>query len=197
MINTATCAFFVFLSCFPFPVCYYLLLQWPSFAVWMILSDVFTLFLPRFPRLAPPSAPTIYLQIPPDPQTGQWALLCLTGGFHPSELTLTWTYQSEAADIDHLSVTNCTLPAINPHRNLSGHLADGALLSSDWLVHSMPPSQPKCFQVMDNHSQEVYLFSVFFLPLQQSLETGITFTCGVQDHPAMNTTLTASFTWGK
>lgn len=158
---------------------------------------MFTLFLTPFPLLAPPSAPTIYLQIPPGPQAGQWALLCLTGGFHPSELTLTWTYQSAAADIDRLSITNCTLPAINPHGNLSGHPADRALLSSDWLVHSTPPSQPKCFQVMDNHSQEVYLFSVIFLPLKQSLETGITFTCGVQGHPAMSTALTASFTWGK
>ncbi|GAA6220429.1 tyrosine-protein phosphatase non-receptor type substrate 1-like isoform X1 [Lates japonicus] len=144
---------------------------------------------------APPSAPKIYLQIPPDPQTGQWALLCLTGGFHPSKLTLTWTSRSTAADIDHLSVTNCTLPAVNPHSNLSEHLADGALLSSDWLVHYMPPHQPKCFQLMDNHSQEVYLFSVFFLPLKQSLDKGITFTCAVQDHPAMTTALTASFTW--
>ncbi|XP_039972586.1 signal-regulatory protein beta-1-like isoform X2 [Xiphias gladius] len=145
--------------------------------------------------LAPPPAPKIYLQIPPDPQTGQWALLCLTGGFHPSKLTLTWTYQSTAANIDNLSVTNCTLPAVNPHMNLSQHLADGALLSSDWLVNSKLPQQPECFQLMDNHSQEVYLFSVFFLPLKQSLATGITFTCDVQDHPAMTTALTASFTW--
>ncbi|XP_023280600.1 uncharacterized protein LOC111668724 [Seriola lalandi dorsalis] len=145
--------------------------------------------------LAPPTAPKIYLQIPPDPQTGQWALLCLTGGFYPSELTLTWTYQSTAADIDHLSVINCTLPAVKPHGNLSEHVADGALLSSDWFMDSTPPRRPKCFQLMDNHSQEVYLFSVFFLPFKQSLDTGITFTCGVQDHPAMTTALNASFTW--
>lgn len=148
---------------------------------------VFTMF----PLLAPPSAPKIYLQIPPDPLTGQWALLCLTGGFHPSKLTLTWTYVSTAADIDHLSVTNCTLPATNHHSNLSEHPADGPLLPS------MPPSQPKCFQMMDNHNQEMYLYSVFFLPLKQSLDAGITFTCWVQDHPAMSTALIASFTWGK
>ncbi|XP_051263742.1 uncharacterized protein si:dkeyp-97a10.2 [Dicentrarchus labrax] len=145
--------------------------------------------------LAPPSAPRIYLQIPPDPQTGQWALLCITGGFHPSELTLTWTYQSTTADIDHLSVTNCTLSAINPHGNLSTQPDDKALLSSDWLMNSTPLNQPKCFQVIDNHSKEVYLFSVFFLPPKQSLDTGITFTCWVQDHPAMSMALTASFTW--
>ncbi|XP_029306960.1 uncharacterized protein LOC115020989 [Cottoperca gobio] len=146
--------------------------------------------------LAPPSAPKIYLQIPPDPQTGHWALFCLTGRFYPNELTLTWTYQSATTNIDHLSVTNCTLPTIQPHGDLSEHLTDGAVLSSDWLVNSMPPpSHPKCFQVMDNHSREVYLFSVFFLPQKESLETGITFTCGVQDHPAMTTALTASFTW--
>lgn len=150
-----------------------------------------------FPLLAPPSVPKIYLQIPSDPQTGQWALLCFTGGFHPSELTLTLTYQGAASDIDHLSVTNCTLPAISSHGNLSEYWADGALLFSDWLVNSMPLRQPKCVQMMDNHSREVYLFSVFLLPLKQSLDTGITFTCGVQDHPAMSMALTASFTWGK
>lgn len=155
---------------------------------------MFTLFLSL---LAPPSAPKIYLQIPRDPQTGQWALFCLTGGFHPSQLTLTWTYQSAAANIDHLSVTNCTLPAFNPHGNLSEHPADGALLSSDWLMSSKAPSHPTCSQVTDNHSREVFFFSVFLLPQKESLETGITFTCGVQDHPAMTTPLTASFTWGK
>ncbi|TNN77213.1 Tyrosine-protein phosphatase non-receptor type substrate 1 [Liparis tanakae] len=145
--------------------------------------------------LAPPSAPKIYLQIPPDPQTGHWALFCLTGGFHPNELTLTWTYQSAAGNIDHLSITNCTLPVLNPHGNLSERLADRALLSSDWLVNSMPTSRSRCFQVMDNHSGDVYLFSVVVLPQKDSLAAGITFTCGVQDHPAMTTALTASFTW--
>ncbi|KAM3613587.1 uncharacterized protein V6R79_001902 [Siganus canaliculatus] len=141
--------------------------------------------------LAPPSAPKTYLQVPADPQTGHWALLCLTGGFHPSQLTLTWTYQSTAAGIDRLSVTSCSLPG----SNLSEHPAGGALLSSHWTLNSMTPQQPGCFQVTDNHSQEVYLFSLFYLPLRQSLETGITFTCGVRDHPAMSSALTASFTW--
>ncbi|XP_035806865.1 signal-regulatory protein beta-1-like [Amphiprion ocellaris] len=144
--------------------------------------------------LAPPSAPKVYLQIPPDPQTGQWALICLTGGFHPSRLTLAWMYQSAAADIDHLSVTNCTLPANDPHGNLSEHPADGALLSS-WLVNSVPLRQSTCFQVTDIYSREVFLFSVLFLPKKESLRTGITFTCGLRDHPAMTTALTASFTW--
>uniref|UniRef100_A0A3Q1H4M3 Ig-like domain-containing protein n=1 Tax=Acanthochromis polyacanthus TaxID=80966 RepID=A0A3Q1H4M3_9TELE len=145
--------------------------------------------------LAPPSAPKVYLQIPPDPQTGQWALICLTGGFHPSRLTLAWMYQSAAADIDHLSVTNCTLPANGPHGNLSEHPTDGALLSS-WLANSVPLHQSECFQVTDTYSREVFLFSVLFLPKKESLKTGITFTCRLRDHPAMTTALTASFTWG-
>lgn len=163
-----------------------------NYLIWCVIfvSDSF------FPPLAPPSAPQIYLQIPPDPHAGQWALLCLTGGFHPRELTLTWTHQSTATNIDRPSVTNCTLPAVTSHGNLSEHWTDGALLSSDWLVN-LTVSQPKCFQVIDNHSQEAYLFSVFFLPLKQSLDAGVTYTCGVQDHPAMSTALTASFTWGK
>lgn len=159
--------------------------------------ESFTLFLNLSPMPGPPSAPKIYLQAPPDPVTGQWALVCLTGGFHPSELTLTWTYQSTAARIDQLSVTNCTLPSISPQRNVSGYRADGALLSSVWPVNSTPLNQPMCFQVMDEHSREVFLLSVFFLPPKQSLDAGITFTCGVQDHPALSTALTASFTWGK
>lgn len=155
------------------------------------------LFLTRISSLAPPSPPKIYLRIPQDPQTDQWALLCLTWGFHPNKVNLIWTYQSTTADINHPSVTNCTLPVLTSHGNLSEHQGDGALLSSDWLVNSMPTQQSKCFQVMDNHSREVFLFSVFFLPSKQSLDTGITFTCEVRDHPAITTALNASFTWGK
>ncbi|XP_034030023.1 tyrosine-protein phosphatase non-receptor type substrate 1-like isoform X2 [Thalassophryne amazonica] len=139
--------------------------------------------------LAAPSAPKIFLQTPSNPQTGRWALLCLTGGFHPSTLTLIWTYQS-TGDVQ-LSVTNCTLPAGNQHLNLSDAPTASALLSSDWLVNSTN----QCLQVMDNHTQAVYLFSGFYLPLKQSLDTQIIFTCGVQDHPAMTTALTTSFTW--
>lgn len=164
-----------------------------NYLIWCI----YLVSYPSFPWQAPPSAPKIYLKVPPNKETGQWALLCLTGGFYPSHLTLTWTYQGTAADIDHLSVINCTLPAINLHSNLSDSPTDRALLSSGWLVSSTPPRQPQCFQMMNNHSGELYLFSVFFLPQKLSLDTGITFTCGVQDHPAMNTSLTASFTWGK
>lgn len=162
------------------------------------VHDYQLLQLPYFTLLsAPPSPPKIYLRIPQDPKTGRWALLCLTWGFHPNKLNLIWTYQSTAAKINHLSVTNCTLPALTFHSNLSEHQGDGALLSSDWLVNSMPAQQSKCFQVMDNHSHEVFLFSVFFLPPKQSLDTGVTFTCEVRDHPAITTALTASFTWGK
>ncbi|XP_030014292.1 tyrosine-protein phosphatase non-receptor type substrate 1-like [Sphaeramia orbicularis] len=142
--------------------------------------------------LAPPSPPKIYLQIPPDPRAGRWALLCLTGGFHPENLTLTWTYQSKA-DIDPMSVSSCTVPAFNPHGNLS---ESESLLSSHWLVNSTPPHEPKCLQVMDNTSGEVYLLNVFFLPLKESLDETITFTCRVHDHPAMTSALNASFTWG-
>ncbi|KAK2844908.1 hypothetical protein Q5P01_011567 [Channa striata] len=141
--------------------------------------------------LAPPSPPRIYLRTPPDTHTGRWALLCLTGGFHPHRLNLTWTYRSAAANINHLSVTNCTIPTINP----PGNLSDRALLSSDWLVNSTPLHRSQCFLVIDNRSQDAFLFSVFFLPPKQSLDTGITFTCGVQAHPAISTALTASFTW--
>ena len=80
--------------------------------------------------------------------------------------TLSWTYQSTADDIDHLSVTNSTLPAINPHGNLSEHPVDGAPLSSDWLVNSVPLRRLKCFKMTDRQSQEIPPQCVFF-PLSQ------------------------------
>lgn len=147
--------------------------------------------------LAPPSAPQLYLQIPPNQLTGQWALLCLTSGFHPDNLTLTWTYRSALADIDHLSVISCTIPAVSHHGNLSTGPPNGTLTSPDWMVKSMSSCQPQCFQMMDNLSGESYLFSLFLLPQKQSLDAGLTFTCRVQDHPALTTAVTASFTWGK
>lgn len=193
--NTTTFALMVCLSYFPF--LYVIFCSCNDPILHCELSHLMCFSHPSFPRKAPPSAPKIYLKVPANPEAGQWALLCLTGGFHPSHLTLTWTYQSTEADIDHLSFTNCTLPAINPHSNLSDSPVNRSLLSSGWLVSSTPLRQPQCFQMMNNHSGELYLFSVFFLPQKQSLDTGITFTCRVHDHPAMNTSLTASFTWGK
>ncbi|XP_017279204.2 signal-regulatory protein beta-1-like [Kryptolebias marmoratus] len=145
--------------------------------------------------LAPPSAPKIFLQIPSNPQTDHWALICLTGGFHPSRVTLTWTYHSAAADIDHLSDANCTVPASNSHGSLPEPPADGALLSSDQFVKSAAAHQSQCLLMTDNHSLDVYLFSGIILPKKQSMKAGITFTCWVKDHPAMNDSLTSFFTW--
>ncbi|CAN9513866.1 unnamed protein product [Ophioblennius macclurei] len=139
--------------------------------------------------LVSPSAPKLYLQIPSDPQTGEWALLCFTGGFYPSELSLTWTYRSAGADAEHLSVTNCTLLANSTSSNVSEH-------SAGWLVSSAPSDRSQCFQITDRSRQEMYLVSGFLLPKKQSLKTGIIFTCGVRDHPAMTGALTTSITWG-
>lgn len=46
-----------------------------------------------------------------------------------------WTLS--AVNIDHLSVNNCTLPAIKPQDTVFEHQAGGPLLSSDWLVNSV------------------------------------------------------------
>ncbi|XP_037308695.2 signal-regulatory protein beta-1-like isoform X2 [Pungitius pungitius] len=138
---------------------------------------------------APPSAPKIYLQIPPEPPSGEWALVCLTGGFHPSQLTLTWTSRGAAGNTESPSVSNCTLPALSLGGNASAQLDGGAPLSPDWSVNS------RCFQVTDNHTREAFLLSVIVLPRRGSLEAGITFTCAVQDHPAMTALMAASFTW--
>lgn len=128
---------------------------------------------------AAPSAPSLYLQTTSDLETGRWALLCVTGGFHPTELSLTWTYQSAAPAIDHLSVNSCTLPVpLNPQSDPSEN------------------QTLRCVQMVDINTSEVYLVSVLLLPDQQSLEAGITFSCVVEGHPAMTVPLTASYTWG-
>ncbi|XP_068179795.1 uncharacterized protein [Antennarius striatus] len=143
--------------------------------------------------LVPPSTPKMYLQIPGDPQNGQWVLLCLTWGFHPSKLTLTWTYRSAAvtAAIDHPPGASCILPAVN----LSARTVDGVLLTSDWLVNATTRRQPRCFQLVDEETQDVYLLNALPLPLKPSVDAGITFTCEVLDHPAMSTPLNATFVW--
>lgn len=185
------------------PLAFLWLLCWAhliTVAVYRALTQVIlTCSFSPLPLLAPPSAPKMLLQVPSDPQTGQWALLCVTGGFHPNHLTLTWSSQT-VADIDHPLDSNCTFPFSNPHVDLSTSLIPGAP-TSDRLVDSMfsstPQHQPKCFQVTDHFDQERHLVSVFLLPMKQSLDTGITYTCTIQDHPALTTTLSATFTWGK
>lgn len=91
-------------------------------------------------------------------------LLCVSlggGGFHPSKLTLSWRCCSAAADIDHLSVRNCALPAITPRGIHSQLPADGALLSSDWLVNSMPLGRRRCFKMAGRLGRAARFFSVF------------------------------------
>lgn len=157
-----------------------------------------SLFYILFSISAPPSAPKIFLQIPPNPQSDHWALICLTGGFHPSRVTLTWTYRSAAADIDHLPDASCTLPANSSHGSLPEPSADGARLSSARFVKSAAARQPRCLLMIEGHSLDVYLLSEIILPKKKTfMNAGITFTCWVRDHPALNSSLTSSFTWGK
>lgn len=71
-------------------------------------------------------------------KTGQWAVF--HWGFPPSRQGLS------AVNIDHLSVNNCTLPAINPRDPLFEHHAGGPLLSSDCLVNSGTGVSPDDWQ---------------------------------------------------
>lgn len=160
-------------------------------------SNKLSLFCIILSTLDPPSAPQLLLQIPPNSQTDHWALVWLTGGFHPSRVTLIWTYHSAEADIDHRPDASCTLPANNSRGSLPEPPADGALLSQYRFVKSAAAHQSQCLLMTDIHSQDVYLFSWIVLPKKQLMEAGITLTCWVKDHPAMNNSLTSSFTWGK
>nr|XP_046169407.1 uncharacterized protein LOC124004727 [Oncorhynchus gorbuscha] len=136
--------------------------------------------------LAPPSVPQLLLQVPSDPQTDQWALLCVTGGFYPHHLTLSWTHQSGEDSPHHFVGRNCT---IHPdyHDVNQSHSLIPKISTPDWMG--------ECLQVTDSSRTEVYVISVLSLPPRGSVDAGIFYTCSVQDHPALDSPLSASFTW--
>lgn len=83
--------------------------------------------------------------------------------------------------IDHLSVNNCTLPAINPRDTLLEHQAGEPLLSLDWVVNSATEVSHDGWKTRS----ENFTPSMFFYPLrQQSVETGIASPCWVQQPPS-------------
>ncbi|CAB1333514.1 unnamed protein product, partial [Coregonus sp. 'balchen'] len=112
------------------------------------------------------------LIVPSDPQTDQWALLCVTGGFHPHHLTLTWTHQG-GEDSPHRFVgSNCTIQ-INQSHSLIPKL-------------STPNWMGECFQVTDSSRKEVYVISVLSLPPRGSVDAGVSYTCSVHwTHPCL------------
>ncbi|XP_019896598.2 tyrosine-protein phosphatase non-receptor type substrate 1-like [Esox lucius] len=137
--------------------------------------------------LAPPSAPQLLLQVPSNTQTDRWALVCVTGGFHPNHLTLTWTEQSAGhGSHDHVG-SSCTLRPNQNHVNQShGQLPE----------ISTPIRMEDCFQLTDISRKEVYLISVLYLPKRLFVDAGVSYTCTVQDHPGLDSALSASFSWG-
>lgn len=138
------------------------------------------------PLLAPPSVPQLLLQVPSDLQTDQWALLCVTGGFHPHHLTLTWTHQSGKDSPHHFVGSNCTL---HPAYINQSHSLIPKISTPNWMG--------ECLQVTDSSRKEVHVISVLSLPLRGSVDAGISYTCSVQDHPALDSPLSASFSWGE
>ncbi|XP_072316873.1 tyrosine-protein phosphatase non-receptor type substrate 1-like [Eucyclogobius newberryi] len=127
--------------------------------------------------LAPPSKPKLYLQTPTDPETDPFSLVCVTWGFYPSDLSLYWTNQSAASTIDQPSINNCTLT------------------SSTTAAAADQVQSPQCVRLVDTRTSEVYLIGVLPLPDRQHLETGVTYACVVEGHPAMTDPLAATYRW--
>ncbi|KAL0984778.1 hypothetical protein UPYG_G00146790 [Umbra pygmaea] len=139
--------------------------------------------------LVPPSTPQLLLQVPSENPTGQWALLCVTGGFHPKHLTLTWIGKNAEDSSHHFVGHSCTLHPALPQVDQS--------LGQSGAKISIPIWREDCFQLTNSsrNGTSVYLVSVLYLPPRLSVKSRVTYTCSVQNHPALDSALTASFSW--
>ncbi|KAJ8341032.1 hypothetical protein SKAU_G00333230 [Synaphobranchus kaupii] len=151
--------------------------------------------------LAPPSAPQLFLQVPLDLWSGQWNMFCVTGGFYPNRVRLSWTVNGamtklqdctpESADPGPVQSNgpvwqNLTLKE-NPDSAPNGWLPVSLVMESKLRPHQ------RCVHVTDSCGQGPYLLSVFPLPFGPV--AGVTYTCTVHDHPALPTVLFTSLSW--
>ncbi|XP_036414831.1 uncharacterized protein LOC118799204 isoform X1 [Colossoma macropomum] len=144
--------------------------------------------------LASPSAPQLFLQVPPNPALENWHLLCVTKGFYPAHLTLRWTWRSKAAKATPVSAS-CTLkPANQENSKLQAYADITQTVSSH--ANSTVYLQPHfCVSGPDGLGPETQLTSVLSLPSRTSVSADVKFTCTVEDHPALDAILSASFDW--
>ncbi|KAJ7985325.1 hypothetical protein DPEC_G00350900 [Dallia pectoralis] len=57
--------------------------------------------------------------VPSNTQTYQWALVCVTGGFHPNHVTLIWTHRTAEHGPRHLVGSRCSPGVARRHINQS------------------------------------------------------------------------------
>lgn len=119
--------------------------------------------------LGPPDGP---VSSPLCPQTPR-----RTSGFSSMSLVVS-TY--------HFVGSNCTL---HPAYINQSHSLIPKISTPNWMG--------ECLQVTDSSRKEVHVISVLSLPLRGSVDAGISYTCSVQDHPALDSPLSASFSWGE
>ncbi|XP_035290044.1 signal-regulatory protein beta-1-like [Anguilla anguilla] len=151
--------------------------------------------------LAPPSVPHLFLQVPSDLWSGQWNLFCVTGGFHPNQVRLSWTQNGAESELQ-----DCTPGSADPGPvQTNGSVRQNLTLEENddsapkvWLPVSLvmevkPRPHQQCIFVTDSSGRGPYLVSV--LPLSLGPAAGVTYTCTVRDHPALPTALSASLNW--
>ncbi|KAJ8404997.1 hypothetical protein AAFF_G00329180 [Aldrovandia affinis] len=148
--------------------------------------------------LAPPSAPQLFLQVSSNLWSGLWNVFCVTEGFHPNQVWLTWS--QNGGEKKH---PDCTPESADPgtgqlnglaRRNLSLE-GNPDCAPNGWLTDTKPHPHHRCVHVMDSCGQGRYLISV--LPLPFGPVAGETYTCTVHGHPALSTPLSTALYWGK
>lgn len=147
--------------------------------------------------LAPPSAPQLFLQVPPNPLMGKWHLMCVTKGFYPAQLTLRWTWRSTAAGGAPASVS-CTLKPDNEESSKVQTHAESTESSSSHANNTVNLHPHTCLSGPSaGPSPETQLTSMLSLPSRKPVSADIRFTCTVEDHPASESILSAFYDWGE
>ncbi|XP_041961833.1 tyrosine-protein phosphatase non-receptor type substrate 1-like [Alosa sapidissima] len=140
----------------------------------------------------PPSVPVVLLQVLPAQGSGQWSLLCVTGGFTPAPFSLHWTRTPTGGLTEPVGPDcswNANEPEVKRSDNISTHSPDRHVPLHLW------PSRGQCLRLPDGSVWFRQLVSVLQLPPRESQSDDVIYTCAVSGHPALTAALSTSFTW--
>ncbi|KAG9337142.1 hypothetical protein JZ751_029733 [Albula glossodonta] len=135
--------------------------------------------------LAPPSAPQIFLQAPSELWPREWNVFCVTEGFYPKQVRLTFSKNGGEADPQ-----NCTLGL--EHEGTPDSAPIGWLPIS-LVMEAKPHPVQHCIHMMDSSGWGHYLVSV--MPLHLGPAGILSYNCTVHDHPGLHAALSTSLNW--
>ncbi|XP_015191981.2 tapasin-related protein-like [Lepisosteus oculatus] len=139
---------------------------------------------------SPPSAPKLFLQMPSNPATEKWSLVCQTKGFHPSHIIVRW---SRSWDLHGGVNENLGSSENSPVHtaSLKKHMGDHSTFFENGIdeVHS---TAVQTLHLFENSSKEDYVIS--HLQVAHPNMTGGTYLCTIY-HVSLEAPLTAEFKW--